>query len=165
MTDLDLIAQPLTSESFSPFGSVIELGTVAPVTINEGRCQRYTDLAPLEVRGGRQGLSLFHADLRDLPLTVPLLERHPLGSQSFIPMGHSACLIVVAHDVDGRPGQPVAFVSRGDQGVSYPPSQWHGVLAPISGSGVFAVVDRIETDRNLEEHRLDPPVRILGTVR
>lgn len=165
MTTLDLIAQPLTPEAFLPFGSVIELGTVAPVTINEGRCQRYTDLAPLEVSGGRHGLSLFQADLRDLPLKVPLLERHPLGSQCFIPMGQSACVIVVAPDVDGRPGQPVAFVSRGDQGVSYPAGQWHGVLAPISGGGLFAVVDRLGTDRNLEEHKLDPPIRIVGTVR
>ncbi|MEM9148047.1 MAG: ureidoglycolate lyase [Pseudomonadota bacterium] len=155
-----LLAEPLTAAAFKPFGEVIALGSVPPLSINEGRCRRYTDLAHLDVAEGRVGLSLFQAEIRGVPLPVGLLERHPLGSQAFLPLGGSECLVVVAPDIGGRPGDPVAFHARADQGVNYARGTWHGVLAPISGSGLFAVVDRIGAGANLEEVRLNPGLRI-----
>lgn len=151
-----LRARPLTAEDFAPFGQVIALGG-AFTPINAGRCRRYSDLARPEILEGHTGISLFQAEIRALPLPLTLMERHPLGSQAFLPMGGSDYLVAVALDEGGRPGPPTAFLARQDQGIQLGRGVWHGVLAPISGSGLFAVVDRIGPGANLEEHPLDPP--------
>ncbi len=83
-----------------------------------------------------------------------MLERHPLGSQCFIPMDQSEYLVIVAEDEGGRPSTPRAFMARSPQSINIKRNVWHGVLTPISGSGLFAVVDRIGDGNNLEEHWL-----------
>ncbi len=153
-------ANPISQAAFEPFGEVIEIGTVPPLTINEGLCLRFTDLARLDQEGGRIGLSLFQADLRDMPYRCTLLERHPLGSQCFIPMSQARFLVLVAPDAGGRPGPVSAFIAAGGVAVNIARNTWHGVLAPIAGSGLFAVIDRIGEGRNLEEHRLEEPILI-----
>ncbi|MGC9419326.1 MAG: ureidoglycolate lyase [Rhodovulum sp.] len=155
----DLRAQPLTAEAFVPYGEVIETGGPF-VTINEGACRRYTDLARFDIVDGRPGLSLFAAEIRALPYECGLLERHPLGSQCFIPMQGSRFLIIVAPDEGGAPGTPMAFVAEDHQSVNIARNTWHGVLCPIAGSGLFAVIDRIGEGGNLEEHRLGRPIRV-----
>lgn len=155
-----ITAKPLTAKDFAPFGDVIELGTVEPTIINDGACNRYSDLAQLDIVSGKTGISLFHADIREIPYRLSLLERHPLGSQAFVPMENATFLVTVAEDKDGQPGQPVAFLVGGDQGVNIRRNTWHGVLTPLSGNGLFAVIDRIGAGENLEEHRLDEPVLV-----
>ena len=153
-------AQPLTREAFRPFGELVDLACVDPVLINEDRCRRYTDIATLDFVDGRGGLSLFHADLRDMPHTLTLMERHPYGSQCFIPMDQSEYLVVVAEDKDGVPGTPQAFLADQTQPINIARNTWHGVLTPLRGSGLFAVIDRIGSGSNLEEHRLETPFLI-----
>lgn len=152
---MPLVAQPLTQEAFAPFGDVLEAGTGPFRTINEGRCRRYHDRARLDIVDGRAGVSLFKADIRPLPCPITMLERHPQGSQCFVPMEGSGYLVVVAADVDGTPGAPLAFHARADQGVNLNRNVWHAVLSPISGSGLFAVIDRIGDGANLQEHWFD----------
>ncbi|GAB5445550.1 ureidoglycolate lyase [Gymnodinialimonas sp.] len=152
-----MIAKPITAKAFAPYGEVIALGGEA-VTINDGLCQRFSDLATIDIVDGKPGLSLFQSQLRALPYQCDLLERHPLGSQCFIPMSEAALLVIVASDRDGQPGAPEAFVATNDVAVNIARNTWHGVLAPISGSGLFAVIDRIGAGKNLEEHRLDRPL-------
>jgi ureidoglycolate lyase len=147
-------AEPISAVAFAPFGDLIEPDTVAPTLINAGLCDRFTDLALLEARDGRLGVSLFRATLRDLPLRVELMERHPEGSQAFIPLDGGAYLVVVAEDDNGRPGPVRAFLAGPQQPVNIARNTWHGVLAPIEGPGLFVVLDRIGPGRNLEEHRL-----------
>lgn len=154
-----LAARPLTAEAFAPFGEVIETGG-AFVTINDGFCRRFTDLASFDIVDGRPGLSLFQAEIRALPYDCALLERHPLGSQCFIPMRSSRFLVIVAADAGGAPGTPTAFVAADHQSVNIARNTWHGVLCPIAGSGLFAVIDRIGAGGNLEEHRLSRPIRV-----
>lgn len=154
-----LRAQPLTAAAFAAFGEVIATGG-AFVTINEGACRRFTDLARLDILDGRPGLSLFQAEIRALPHDCALLERHPLGSQCFIPMQGSRFLVIVAPDAGGVPGAPLAFVAEDHQCVNIARNTWHGVLCPIAGSGLFAVIDRIGAGGNLEEHRLSRPIRV-----
>jgi len=153
-------ARPITAAEFAPFGDVIEVGTVAPVSINAGLCDRFTDLASFDIEGGKLGLSLFQAELRALPYTCDLLERHPLGSQCFIPMSEARFLVVVAPDENGRPGLPHAFVATNAHAINIARNTWHGVLAPIEGSGLFAVIDRIGDGTNLDEHQLEELVSI-----
>lgn len=153
-------AVPVTAEAFAPFGQVLEPGSVSPTMINEGLCARFTDLATMDVVDGRIGMSLFQAEIRPIPHRLTLLERHPLGSQCFIPLGNSSFLVIVAPDHGGVPGLPSAFVAGPEQPVNIHRNIWHGVLTPISGSGLFAVIDRIGPGPNLEEHPLSEPVDI-----
>jgi ureidoglycolate lyase len=144
-------------EAFKPFGDVIKLGTVTPKLINMDKCRRYSDLADIDVVDGEAGVSLFHADIRALPYELNLLERHPLGSQCFIPMDQSEYVVIVAEDTDGVPQEPVAFFADSTQSVNIARNTWHGVLTPVGGSGLFAVVDRIGDGSNLEECNLEKP--------
>lgn len=154
-----LVARPLDAGSFAPFGEVIA-AQGAFATINAGACRRYSDLATLDIAEGRAGLSLFQAELRAPPYRCTLLERHPLGSQCFIPMGPADWLVIVAPDAGGVPGPAQAFRAGAAQAVNIGRGVWHGVLCPIGGSGLFAVIDRIGPGPNLEEHPLAEPLEI-----
>ncbi|WP_425097557.1 ureidoglycolate lyase [Tropicibacter sp. S64] len=153
--------QPLTAEAFAPFGEVLDTSGAPDKLINQGLCGRYHDRATLDFTdGGTAGISLFKAELRTLPYTLDLLERHPLGSQAFLPMSMDAFLVIVAPDDGGKPGTPQAFLTEPGQGINFHRNAWHGVLTPLSGSGLFAVIDRIGAGDNLEEHWLDEPYTI-----
>ena len=150
--------QPLTAKAFAPFGDVLELRDAPDKVINAGKCGRHHDLAQLDFGDqGRAGLSLFDAEPRSLPYQLDLMERHPDGSQAFIPMTQHGFLVTVALDDNGRPGMPHAFLTAAGQGVNFHRNTWHGVLTPLFSPGLFAVVDRIGETANLEEFPLDPP--------
>lgn len=149
--------EPLTDEVFAPFGDVLSTDGAPDKIINQGLCGRYHDLANLDFSDGRAGLSLFKSEPRTLPLQLDMMERHPDGSQAFLPMSEHAFLVVVAPDEDGKPGTPRAFLTSPGLGVNYFRNIWHGVLTPLSEPGLFAVVDRIGEGANLEEHWFDTP--------
>ncbi|MEM8948428.1 MAG: ureidoglycolate lyase [Pseudomonadota bacterium] len=153
--------EPLTRSAFRPFGDVLDAAGEPDRIINRGACGRWHDLANLEIGDGgpddegRPGISLFKAEPRTLPYKLDMMERHPLGSQAFLPMSESPFLVVVAPDEDGAPGRPRAFMTGAGQGVNYHPAVWHGVLTPLHPPGLFAVIDRIGPGANLEEHWFD----------
>ncbi len=150
-------AKPLTAEAFAPFGEVLEASGTPDKMINQGLCARFHDLATLDFVEGRAGISLFQAELRALPYRLEMMERHPLGSQAFIPMSQDGFLIIVAEDDGGRPAAPRAFLSAPGQAINFRRGTWHGVLTPLSGSGLFAVIDRIGAGDNLEEVWFETP--------
>ncbi len=153
--------EPLTAEAFAPFGDVLEAAGAPDRIINRGLCGRWHDRARLDFGpGGRAGISIFRAEPRALPYRLDLLERHPEGSQAFIPMSEHPFLVIVAPDEGGRPGTPRAFLSAPGQGVNYLRGTWHGVLTPLHAPGLFAVIDRIGGTKNLEEFLLDPPYMV-----
>ncbi|UWQ02476.1 ureidoglycolate lyase [Aliiroseovarius crassostreae] len=160
MSPREVIAQPLTADLFSPFGDVIERGT-APLPINAGMCDRHHDLAQLDFGSGRAGISLFDGQARRFPYRLDLVERHPEGSQAFIPLNGVPLLITVCPDEGGRPGTPRAFVMAPEQAINLHRGTWHGVLAPIDAQGLYAVVDHIGPALNLEEHLFKIPWIIL----
>lgn len=154
----EIRTEPLTAEVFAPFGDMLELRETPDKMINAGMCGRHHDLARLDFGAdGRAGISLFDATPRSLPYRLDLLERHPEGSQAFIPMTEHPFLVIVAPDAGGRPGTPRAFLTAPHQGVNFHKATWHGVLTPLFSPGLFAVVDRIGESANLEEVFLDPP--------
>ncbi|MBE0453203.1 ureidoglycolate lyase [Roseovarius autotrophicus] len=159
MTEV-LKTRPLTAEAFAPFGDVLDTSGAPDKLINAGLCGRYHDRARLDFSDGRAGISLFLAEPRRLPLRLDLVERHPDGSQAFLPMTEAPFLVVVAPDIGGRPGQPLAFLTAPGQGVNYHRGVWHGVLCPLAAPGLFAVIDRIGAGPNLEEHHFDHEIRI-----
>jgi ureidoglycolate lyase len=157
----DIRAEPLTAQAFAPFGDVLDCSGPPDRLINAGMCGRYHDRARLDFgAGGRAGLSLFDARPRSLPYTLDLLERHPDGSQAFIPMSGAPFLVIAAPDAGGAPGTPRAFLTAPFQGINFHRGTWHGVLTPLAAPGIFAVVDRVGDSANLEEVLLDPPLRV-----
>ncbi|WP_299727695.1 ureidoglycolate lyase [uncultured Tateyamaria sp.] len=157
----DIRCQPLSAEAFARFGDVLDCSGDPDRMINAGMCGRFHDRARMEFGDGRAGLSLFHATPRALPYTLDLLERHPEGSQAFIPMSEHPFLVTVAPDQDGVPGVPLAFLTAPGQGINLHRGTWHGVLTPLHLPGMFAVVDRIGSGANLQEFSLDPPYRVV----
>lgn len=158
-----VIAQPLTSKAFAPYGDVLSVAGEPDKLINQGLCGRYHDRARLDFGpDGRAGISLFKAELRSLPYALDMMERHPEGSQAFLPMDTHPFLVVVAPDDDGKPGEPVAFLTHTGEGVNYHRNVWHGVLTPLAGNGLFAVIDRIGETPNLEEHWFEAPYHVVG---
>ena len=158
-----ITTQPLTSLAFATFGNVLELKDSPDKLINQGLCGRHHDLADMAFTEGRAGLSLFNAQPRALPYRLDMVERHPDGSQAFIPLNPAPFLVIVAADIEGKPDAPKAFLSKPFQGINFYKNTWHGVLTPLSAPGLFAVVDRIGPGDNLEEFWFDTPYTIVST--
>ncbi|MCJ0763862.1 ureidoglycolate lyase [Variovorax terrae] len=154
--------RPLTREAFAPFGQVIELEGATQFAINGGTTQRFHDLARVDTlaEGGRPLISLFRAQPRAQPVRLTLMERHPLGSQAFLPLSAQPYLVVVAPDHGGRPGPLQAFVTCGWQGVNYDRNVWHHPLLALEAVCDFIVVDRGGEGCNLEEWPLAEPTGI-----
>jgi ureidoglycolate lyase len=157
-----ITAQPLTRENFAPFGDVIDAEGDAHYPINGGKTERYHALARPEATGpgGHVLISLGKATPYDVPLKLAMVERHPLGSQAFVPLSPRPFLVVVCHDDNGVPGMPHAFLTQYGQGVNYPRNTWHGVLTPIGEPQDFLIVDRGGAGNNLEEFFFSEPYEI-----
>ena len=161
MSLCEIKVEPLTAEGFAPFGDVIARAGTPDKMINAGLCGRYHDIAALDFSDGRAGISVFDAEPRELPYELDMMERHPSGSQAFLPMHRKPFLVTVAPDDGGRPGIPRAFMTTPGQGINFHRNVWHGVLTPLQYPGVFAVVDRIGVGANLEEFAFDTPYLVV----
>lgn len=155
-----LHTEPMDAAAFAPFGDLLEAAGDPDRLINQGLCGRWHDRAALDFTDGRAGISLFRAEPRSLPLVLDMVERHPQGSQAFLPMSEHPFLVVVAPDEGGRPGRPRAFVTAPGQGINLHKATWHGVLTPLHAPGLFAVIDRIGDGADLEEHWFETAYRI-----
>ena len=152
---MQIKVEPLTAAAFAPYGDVLEAAGTPDKIINQGKCGRYHDKARLDFSDGDAGISIFKGDKRTLPLKLEMVERHPMGSQAFVPMSADPFLVVVARDEDGTPTEPRAFLTTTGQGINLHRGTWHGVLTPLAEPGLFAVMDRIGAGANLEEHWFD----------
>ncbi|MBA4775600.1 MULTISPECIES: ureidoglycolate lyase [Agrobacterium] len=161
MTDF-LDIKPLTKEAFASFGDVIETTPSSMRHINGGQTERHHALAAPEAagEGARVILNIFRGQPRVFPHEIEMMERHPLGSQSFSPLSGRPFLVVVADDDGGRPGRPQVFLARGDQGVNYRRNVWHYPLMPLQAVSDFLVADRDGPGNNLEEYFFDEPYMI-----
>jgi ureidoglycolate lyase len=150
-----LRVEPLDAEAFAPFGDVIAAGNARTrYPINDGTTERFHDLARIDVdrAGGRPVLSLFRAQPRAFPIRIAMLERHPLGSQAFVPLDPTLrYLVVVATAPDARPR---AFLACNGQGVNYAPGTWHHPLLALDRESDFLVIDREGAGSNCDEAQL-----------
>jgi ureidoglycolate lyase len=149
--------EPLTAEAFAPYGDLMDASGDVDKMINQGKCGRFHDRARLDFSDGKAGISIFQGEKETLPLTLELVERHPEGSQAFVPMSAEPFLVVVAADDAGTPKEPRAFITVPGQAINFHRGTWHGVLIPLSEPGIFAVIDRIGDGANLEEHWFEQP--------
>lgn len=161
--DRQIVIEPLTKATFAPFGQVIETAGAHHYPINAGRTERYHDLARVELGGAaaRPLISIFRGQPYALPLSLTLVERHPLGSQAFYPLSDRRFLVTVAPDADGVPGRPRAFLTGPGQGVNIGMNIWHGVLTTLETVSDFLVVDRGGEGNNLEEFTFIEPYLIV----
>ena len=154
----ELTPETLTAQAFAPFGSVIEAsGAAVKLDINQGHAIRYDRLAEIDVAdgGGTGAISLFRA--RPLAeLVLKQFERHPLGSQSFIPLVGRPYLVAVAPAGDFDPARVRLFRAEGHQGVHYRKGVWHHFLLVLHDEADFLVVDRVGPGDNCEEVDLAP---------
>jgi ureidoglycolate lyase len=147
-----LEVEALTPEAFAPFGEVISPAAARTVyPINEGTSQRFHGLAHVDCVEGAPILSIFRAQPRVLPFAIEMLERHPLGSQAFVPLSKAPYLVVVASD----PGvTPRAFLARDGQGVNFFRGTWHHPLLALDAESDFLIVDRDGGGDNCDEASL-----------
>jgi ureidoglycolate lyase len=157
---ISLAPVPLTPERFAPYGDVIEAsaGTVSPM--NDARFERFDNLCNVDLDGGDVAISVTRCRTPTLlPLRIDQVERHPLGSQAFVPLSRATMVIVVA-----PPGESVsandlrAFVTNGRQGINYRRGTWHMPLIGLEAGQEFLVVDRGGDDANCEVHEFDETV-------
>ncbi len=141
---ITLPVEALTAVAFAPFGDVIEARDETAFSVNDGQAQRFHDLARVEVGAEGQTLvSIFRSAPCAFPLALHKVERHPLGSQAFIPLGvHPFLIVVAATAATDVPTRPRAFLSNGRQGVNYRPGLWHHALVALDVSTDFLVIDR-----------------------
>lgn len=161
----DLVAKALTKEAFLPYGEVIEKKGAEIRDINHGVTQRFHDLCTVDVGddGGRAGVSLFETTPCSLPYEVRYLERHPLGSQAFIPMGFSQFFVLVAPVGDAILAESLElFITDGYQGVNFFKNTWHHTHLVLDKTATFVVVDRIGEGANLVECDIEGSARIIG---
>jgi len=154
-----LKTEPLTKLAFAPFGDVVEMDGAQHYPINQGYAERFNDLAKVDVttEGGATNMSIVVAKPRPQPITITLMERHPLGSQIFYPLQDRPWLVVVCanpHDVTTFR----AFVAAGTQGINYARNAWHHPLLVLDEASRFLVVDRVGPGNNLEEINLAAPL-------
>ena len=155
---IDLVVTELTATVFAKYGQVIEFSESNPVMcINEGRTVRHDALADIDLgeEEGKGTISLFKTELTQLPVRLVMMERHPLGSQAFVPLQPATYLVVVAPPGDFDIHQMRAFIARGSQGVNYHRGTWHHPHLVLEGSGEFLVVDRKGPQQNCDEVYFD----------
>lgn len=158
----ELKLETLTTDAFAPFGTMMDIAASELRLINGGTTERFHGLAmaDTETGGGRTILSLFRGQPRVFPYAVDMMERHPLGSQAFFPVTEADWIAVVALDVDGRPGQPRAFLVPGHIGLQYDRNVWHHPLIAVGRVSDFLVMDREGDGVNIEEASYDEPYLI-----
>ena len=154
--------EPLTRTAFAEFGDVISIDGARHFPINGGTTERFHDLATIDVQdaGGRPLVNVFRGQPRALPFELTMMERHPLGSQAFIPLGDFRYLVVVAPAGPFDEQRMRAFGVGGGVGVNYARGVWHHPLIALDTVGDFLVIDRGGNQPNCDEIDLLEPCRL-----
>ena len=157
MTDKIIKPVSITKDNFSQFGDVISTKDIKPLEINNGYAKRYDGIANLNTSkdNGETTISIFSALKRNFPMKIDMMEKHPLGSQAFIPMKETTFLAFVAPNGDKPDLNKIeAFIIPPGIGVNYKPGTWHFPLISTEDMN-FLVVDRKGPGDNLVIKNLD----------
>lgn len=164
MSERILKPVPLTRERFKPFGDVIESSHVDAAAMNDARFERFNDLCNIDVGDGRVAVSITTSRVATkLPYLVSMVERHPLGSQAFVPLSPCRMIFVVAPAAETVDEDAlVAFVSNGHQGINYARGTWHMPLLAFETGQRYLIIDRAADRPNCDVHELENPVLLEG---
>ena len=162
--EITINPKPITKENFSKFGDMITTNDIKPLEINNGYAKRFDGIANLDTSkdNGKTIISIFSALKRSFPMKVDMMEKHPLGSQAFIPMQDTIFLVFVAPK-GNKPNlnEIEAFIVPPGIGVNYNPGTWHFPLIATEDMN-FLVVDRKGSGDNLVIESLDKEEVILN---
>ena len=156
--------KPITKENFSKFGDMITTGDIKPLEINNGYAKRFDGIANLDTSkdNGETTICIFSALKRSFPMKIDMMEKHPLGSQAFIPMKETTFLVFVAPEDNKLDLKKVeSFIVPPGIGVNYNPGTWHFPLISTENMN-FLVVDRKGSGDNLIIESLDKEQVILN---
>ena len=161
-------AIPLTAERFEAFGDVLEASTRSKQAMNSARFERFSDLARLDFgpeSSGHPCISIARGKTPSaLPYRLDMLERHPDGSQAFMPLSNFSFVIAVAAAAEDVNVDEIAvFISNGRQGINYHKGVWHMPMIAMQEGQEFLIVDRAVDAGgagNCDEHYLGDPLLI-----
>ena len=151
MTEKIIKPIPITRENFKKFGDMVTTADIKPLEINNGYAKRYDDIANLNTSSdnGETTISIFSALKRNFPMKIDMMEKHPLGSQAFIPMKETTFLVFVAPKEDKLDLNKIeSFIIPPGIGVNYNPGTWHFPLISTEDMN-FIVIDRKGSGDNL----------------
>ncbi len=155
MTESVIRPVPITTERFAQYGDVIHASTAAKAVMNNARFERFHDLAKIDVEsaGGRTAISIARCKVATtFPHRFDMVERHPLGSQAFIPLSPFSFIVVVAPAGEAVDAADLcAFVTNGRQGINYHKGVWHMPMIAMEAGQEFLIVDRLPARDNCEE--------------
>ena len=147
----------ISKENFTNYGDLISTNNVKPIDINNGYAKRFDNLANINTSKdqGKTIVSIFSALKRNFPMKIDMMEKHPLGSQAFIPMKETTFLVFVAPKEEKPDLNKIeAFIIPPGIGVNYNPGTWHFPLISTEDMN-FLVVDRKGSGDNLVIENLD----------
>jgi len=152
--------KPLTSEAFALYGDVIEANEHAKnFPINDGYTQRFHDLAKVDVNDndGHTLINIFRSTPLAQPIAINMMERHPHGSQAFMPLGNNdyGYLVVVAPAGEFDIKKLEVFIAKSNQGVNYHKGTWHHFCLALGAETDFLVIDRGGDGDNCDVVELD----------
>ena len=163
---MEKIIKPIkiTRSNFAIFGDLISSDNINPMDINAGYAKRFDNLATINTskEGGETVVSIFSALKRTFPMKINMMEKHPLGSQAFIPMKETTFLCFVA-----PPGKfpeidkIQSFIIPPKTGINYKPDIWHFPLISTEDTS-FLVIDRKGNGENLVIHKFEKEKIILN---
>lgn len=164
---INVVPQQLTAENFAVYGDVISVSESAEhFAINDGHTMRYHDLAEVDVteQQGTTLLNIFRSTPLAFPLPIEMMERHPLGSQAFIPMSNQPYVVVVAPSGELDTSKIEVFLASSKQGVNYHKGTWHHFCLALNEVSDFLVVDRGGKGDNCDVEKLDGSLVITLTT-
>ena len=156
---MDIVIKPIkiTRKNFTEFGDLISSEDINPIDINAGYAKRFDNLANINTSkdGGKTIVSIFSALKRNFPMKIDMMEKHPLGSQAFIPMKETTFLCFVAPPGESPEIDKIqSFIIPPKTGINYKPGIWHFPLISTEDTG-FLVIDRKVNSENLIIHKFD----------
>ena len=143
--------------NFANYGDLITVNNIKPLDINSGYAKRFDDLADLNTSkdGGKTIVSIFSSLKRTFPMNINMMEKHPLGSQAFIPMKETTFLCFVAPAGDSPEINKIkSFIIPPKTGINYKPGIWHFPLISTENTN-FLVIDRKGKGENLIIHKFE----------
>ena len=150
---MEAIIKPIeiTRKNFAAYGDLVSSDNIKPIDINAGYAKRFDNLANINTSrdGGKTIISIFSTLKRTFPMKIDMMEKHPLGSQAFIPMKETNFIVLVAPPGDKPEISKIeSFVVSRGIGINYKPDIWHFPLISTENMN-FLVMDRKGTGDNL----------------